>query len=135
MRSLQSARVFFFLSDLLFLCGHFFCSLNGSFNNFTRFCFTVLSSLLFILKHSEPIQAVSLPFHFRDFPQLIIEYFLCSTGIFFFLRQTSSSYIGLLLFLYQSCQLAFNCFISTFFSLCDLLSFLPCNTDLAVLDI
>lgn len=74
----------FFLCDLLFLSGCLFHSLARKFNNFTRFCFSVLYSLLFILRHSDPIPSISLSFHFRDFPQFIIEYLLCSTGMFCF---------------------------------------------------
>lgn len=134
MRRLQSARIVLSLW-FAFSLWMFFLSLTRKFKNLARFCFSVLYSLLFILKHSEPFPSISLSFHVRDFPQFIIEYFPCSTGTFLVFRCASSSYIGLLLFLYQSCQLASNCFISPFFSLCDLLRFRPCNTDLVVVGV
>lgn len=59
-----------------------FLSLTWKFNHFTRLCFSI-SSLLFILKYSWTHSICIIIFYFKDFPQLITEYFLCSTRIFF----------------------------------------------------
>lgn len=69
-----------------------FLSLMWKLNNFTKLCFSVLYSLLFVLKYSELIPSVYLFFHFKDFPQFITEYFLCSRNFFLLWEHQSFIY-------------------------------------------
>lgn len=70
------AARWFFLCALLFLPGFLFLFLTQKFSHFTRRCFSVGSSSLFLLTHSDPIPSAPLSFHFGGFPQLIPDYLL-----------------------------------------------------------